>query len=219
MEKKIKARVVILPTNKITKIGEWCLHLDPNRKLSYGVKVQEAFNMVENNQYLYIVSEDKIEKGDWTLMFDDFGNLFLSDEPQQYLGVEAGHHLNNGLRKIIATTNPSLTVPNYIEISPSHKKISESGRVKTLPEPKKFFILEYIDAYNAGEPITNVLVDYEEFYYTLAEQEQFGSKYTGINGYTLSKIDFQNTITITKIKNDLKRWVHVDEEQPTEQRY
>ena len=61
-----------------------------------------------NNQHIYITSDGEIKQGDWTLMFDDFGNLFLCDKPQQYLGIEKGHHLNKGLRKIILTTDPTL---------------------------------------------------------------------------------------------------------------
>ena len=41
-------------------------------------------------------------------MFDDLGNLFLCDKPQQYLGIEKGHHLNKGLKKIILTTDQDL---------------------------------------------------------------------------------------------------------------
>jgi hypothetical protein len=59
-------------------------------------------------QNIYITSDEEIKVGDWTLMFDDFGNLFLCDKPQQYLGIEKGHHLNKGLRKIILTTDPEL---------------------------------------------------------------------------------------------------------------
>jgi hypothetical protein len=58
--------------------------------------------------FSYITSDEEIKQGDWTLMFDDFGNLFLCDKPQQYLGIEKGHHLNKGLRKIILTTDPTL---------------------------------------------------------------------------------------------------------------
>jgi hypothetical protein len=60
------------------------------------------------NQHIYITSDEEIKEGDWTLMFDDFGHLFLCDKPQQYLGIEKGHHLNKGLRKIILTTDGDL---------------------------------------------------------------------------------------------------------------
>ena len=57
---------------------------------------------------IYITNDDEIKEGDYTLMFDDFGRLFLCDKPQQYLGIEKGHHLNKGLRKIILTTDGDL---------------------------------------------------------------------------------------------------------------
>ncbi len=38
-----------------------------------------------------LVSEEPIKKGDWCLMFDDFGNLFFAGLPNQYLGEEAGN--------------------------------------------------------------------------------------------------------------------------------
>ncbi len=57
---------------------------------------------------IYITNDEEIKEGDWTLMFDDLGNLFLCDKPQQYLGIEKGHHLNKGLKKIILTTNQDL---------------------------------------------------------------------------------------------------------------
>lgn len=60
------------------------------------------------HQHLYIISNEQIKEGDWALMFDDFGNLFFCDRPQQYLGIEKGHHLNKGLRKVILTTDPQL---------------------------------------------------------------------------------------------------------------
>jgi len=65
-------------------------------------------NIHKINNNIYITSDEEIKEGDWTLMFDDFGNLFLCDKPQQYLGIEKGHHLNKGLRKIILTTDQDL---------------------------------------------------------------------------------------------------------------
>ena len=73
--------------------------------------LQKALNNGFKPQHIYITSDEEIKKGDWTLMFDDLGNLFLCDKPQQYLGylgIEKGHHLNKGLRKIILTTDQDL---------------------------------------------------------------------------------------------------------------
>jgi len=71
-------------------------------------------NIHRINGNIYITSYEEIKEGDWTLMFDDFGNLFLCDKPQQYLGIEKGHHLNKGLKKIILTTDPRLA-PNGVQ--------------------------------------------------------------------------------------------------------
>ncbi len=49
-----------------------------------------------------VVSDEQIEINDFCLMFDDYFNLFLGATPQQYLGPTAGHHLNKGIKKVIA---------------------------------------------------------------------------------------------------------------------
>jgi len=65
-------------------------------------------NIHKINDNIYITSDEEIKEGDWVLMFDDLGNLFLCDKPQQYLGIEKGHYLNKDLRKIILTTDQDL---------------------------------------------------------------------------------------------------------------
>lgn len=82
------------------------IHIDTN-EVTMCEKINEHY-----------VSNEEIKEGDWILMFDDFGNLFLGNEPKQYLGEKAGHHLNKGLRKVIATTKTSLEcqqVVDYVE--------------------------------------------------------------------------------------------------------
>ena len=59
-----------------------------------------------NTDHYIIVDDSQINKGDYCLMFDDSGNIFLGNEPQQYLGEKAGHYLNKGLRKITHSTQP-----------------------------------------------------------------------------------------------------------------
>ena len=89
------------------------LHILPTNKPSRLYKEDSVYkldNLVygTGNQNIYITSDEEIKVGDWTLMFDGLGNLFLCDKPQQYLGIEKGHHLNKGLRKIILTTDQDL---------------------------------------------------------------------------------------------------------------
>ena len=58
--------------------------------------------LIYTPNYLLVVDDSEIKEGDYCLMFDDFGNLFLGNLPSQYLGEKNGHHLNKGLKKIIA---------------------------------------------------------------------------------------------------------------------
>ena len=93
----------VLPTDKPTWLHKSNL-TGILRKFSYCINdMKQAQGM-----HIYITSDEEIKEGDWTLMFDDLGNLFLCDKPQQYLGIEKGHHLNKGLKKIILTTDQDL---------------------------------------------------------------------------------------------------------------
>ena len=92
----------ILPTDKPSRV-----YKDDFGKLFYSINIDQEQNHFKP-QHIYITSDEEIKEGDWTLMFDDLGNLFLCDKPQQYLGIEKGHHLNKGLRKIILTTDQDL---------------------------------------------------------------------------------------------------------------
>ena len=58
--------------------------------------------LIRTPNYLLVVDDSEIKERDYCLMFDDFGNLFLGDLPSQYLGDKSGHHLNKGLKKVIA---------------------------------------------------------------------------------------------------------------------
>lgn len=140
MKQYEKAQVTMLP------------HSSPNttitKYLPNTLSINNDILAPHTNQHLYITSADKIEDGDWVLMFDDFGNLFLCAEPQQYL-IAAGHHLNKGLRKITATTDSSL------------KRIVGIGTFAPLPQPSQQFVEQYIESYNKGEIIDEVLVEYD----------------------------------------------------------
>lgn len=93
----------ILSTDK----PSWLVMDTTKNKLYFSPSLQQkTSNFLPKN--IYITSDEEIKEGDWTLMFDSFGHLFLSHRPQQYLGIEKGHHLNRGLRKIILTTDKDL---------------------------------------------------------------------------------------------------------------
>jgi hypothetical protein len=120
----------MLPTDQPSRLS-----ILKNGKMNLGLEFMKSSN--SKAIQLYITSDEEIKEGDWTLMFDDFGNLFLCDKPQQYLGIEKGHHLNKGLRKIILTTDPTLIADGVQAIddeflewfvkNPTMKKIDCSG--------------------------------------------------------------------------------------------
>ena len=83
-------------------------------------------------QHLYIISDDEIKEGDW--YFD--GTDFIHKKSKHNNTLVDG---NKQAKKIIATTDTSLELP----------RLSQQ------------FIQKYIEEYNRGNIITDVLVEYE----------------------------------------------------------
>jgi hypothetical protein len=101
--KKKRCKVVMLPTDKASASIAYS-------KQENAYVVASKLRLLEITQgfevtslwswhHLYITSDDKIEVGDWCLFFWD-GNK-----------EENGHTLNKNLRKIIATTDSELKLP------------------------------------------------------------------------------------------------------------
>ena len=131
------------------------------------------------DQHLYIISDDKIEEGDLHIESDHSGFGF-----RKY--------------KIIATTDTSLKI------------FAGKGDIcdlyYNLPQPSQQFIEKYIESYNKGEVITDVLVEYESKFETIQE---------GLSGFPEDNISWwnnkikvnpkDNTIVIKKIKDSWNR--------------
>lgn len=107
-------------------------------------------------QHLYILSDDEIKVGDWCMLLDSFGTPMLG-EPQQYLATK-GQVLNDGLRKVVSTTDKSLTNCSVCGMSNNdHKMSCKTPSLRTnLPAIPESFIQAFIKAYNEGKPITEV---------------------------------------------------------------
>jgi hypothetical protein len=73
----------------------------------------------------------------------------------------------------------------------------------SLPQPSDSFIKRYIEAFNQGTPIVDVMVEYEPKIQKLATGETIiGSS----NDYNLQlKVDKNNSITITRCKESWSR--------------
>ncbi len=132
-----KVNVVMLPTNE--KATAPIFKSNNHLYIGYGEKL-EYKNKDNSYQHLYITSDEEIKDGDWCILFDSFGHLF-TDSAQQYIPSK-GHVLNNGLCKVISSTDTILN----------------------LPQPSQEFIQQYIKNYNEGNSITNVKVEYEDYW-------------------------------------------------------
>ena len=101
----------LIPTDKPSRL---VIDTIENKLYYQPILHNKTVNVLPQN--IYITSNEEIKERDSTLMFDSFGHLFLCDKPQQYLGIEKGHHLNKGLRKIILTTDQDLIKDGVQEI-------------------------------------------------------------------------------------------------------
>ena len=87
----------------------------------------------------------------------------INHKGKYYLKTEAGY------REVLATTDESLKIDN--DITNQTSAIWDKTDVKrviigskSLPKPSDSFISKYIEEYNNGNVITNVLVEYEQDY-------------------------------------------------------
>lgn len=151
-------------------------------------------------QHLYILSSEEIKEGD--------GYYFSkSSSVHKHLGtlsLDKSKHDGDKCYKIIATTDESLVLHN------------NTAFAKLLPQPPLEFIKAYIEAYNKGEKIEKVLVEYDLSmgYCTNCGAYQLASyvvcNYNGIcKGKVIPthrlKINSSNEITIKKVKKSWTR--------------
>lgn len=150
-------------------------------------------NTLSQYKHLYILSDEEIQEGDWCIANYYNEDFYLVQAKNIALGnVEHGQQLMfpfNSMthevrfcKKIIATTDTSLG----------------------LPQPSQSFINRYIEEYNKGSVIEDVLVEYSN--------EWAGKRYIddmdayGYDKFELQlKVDSDNTITIKKIKDSYSR--------------
>jgi len=171
-----KCKVVMLPTNEKAKFGN--LVLAP---LFQKLLIFEHQNCTEVSQHLYILSDEEIKEGDW--VYNE-----ISKEIYQFKENRVDYE-----KKIIATTDKSLT-----------REIFGLGETAMcpLPQPSTSFIEKFVEEYNKGNVITEVMVEYEKY---------IGKNYVG--EFTTEKdFDYKlkvnpkdNTITIRKVKDSWNR--------------
>lgn len=184
-----KAKVILLPTNEKSKITLSFKERSFNQLIEPKLTLIKESNYQLSNiqsQHLYIISDDEIKEGDWC--YDNLLGLVFQFE----IGEANSDFIKKHIKKIIATTDIKLGTCEYSD------RYRESY-FNPLPQPSQQFIEKYIEEYNKGNVITDVLVEYEgKALYT--EQQYF-------KGYkdNLKINPKNNTITIKKVKDSWNR--------------
>jgi len=179
-----RAKVIMLPTEEQTKL--W-ISKGTNilRDLSNIIGMKQAIG-----QHIYIISDDEIKEGDWYLQYGNLSGWKLLQSRKDISLFEKD-------KKIISTNDK--TCHKNCNCSIVCTKRCE----KLLPEPSQQFITKYIESYNKGEIITDVLVEYEKATY---------DKWFDNGGQpvfdTIKVNPKDNTITIRKNKDSWNREEH-----------
>jgi hypothetical protein len=194
-----RCKVVMLTTNNKAIKNE--LFIDQSNN-----KLEKAIinGCRHNSQHLYITSNEEIKESDWFIKMNYNGG-----KPTIYqeckLAFMNSEWLNSSdvkdCFKIIATTDTSLKTKLYSHESQDLMKISVY-KDKVLPKPSDLFIQKYIEEYNKGNVIIDILVEYE---YIKTPAQIFYSNDVPY-GYDRIKINPKdNTITIKKVKDSWNR--------------
>ena len=140
--------VVMLPTNeKAPQIGMISTTNDGKlQSVDKGLVDMYTFHQqfgdfapVIPYQHLYFLSDEEIKEGDWVLT--------PNNEIKKF--GQVGTYLSKD-KKIIATTDKS--------ICDAYKT---NWELKAIPQPSESFIEAFIEAYNKGQQIKRVLMEYE----------------------------------------------------------
>ena len=174
-----KCKIIMLPTNQKTKY--LMVYSDVEK-----TKGKLILNGLKNDEYkeyqnIYIISDDKIKGSDYCYSYKT--NKIVKST----CDVSREANKNIGFwKKVIATTDKSLSQTNRTEI----------------PQPSEQFIKKFVEEYNRGNIITDVLVEYE----LISNEEYFGNTVNPDDDVPYFderlKINHKdNTITIKKVKD------------------
>lgn len=195
-----RVKVIMLPT-KYSNLGNIVMRIpyydgeNFKPKLEINKSPTNTFSglKIYQPQHLYIVSDDEIKEGDY--VYDSYKNSVYQATKVVIHNMKSLDY-EQYLKKIIATTDSSLEVLNY------HPEITLDTYKRTLlPQPSQQFIEKYIESYNKGEVITDVLVEYEADLSTITKVD-YGLQHWD---YKLKVNPKDNTITIKKLKESWNR--------------
>ena len=209
-------KVTILPTNEVK--GDfskeriypcllkysWMFDKEEKGKLIYS---DSNIKTPTQLQHLYIISDDEIKLFD--CVYNNKENIVEQiNSKTQLIFVLEENKENQTFKKIIATTDTSLLIDTYINQGDTVKgdliikrgsdyTTGLKGRIN-LPQPSQQFIQKYIEEYNKGNVITDVLVEYIPDFNSCFCTKDICN---GNNCPKKLKVK-DNTITIKKIKDN-----------------
>lgn len=180
-----KCKVVMLPTNEKVSVNSIVTRPSDNRMAIVNVLTKDDPQTCIH-QHIHILSDEEIKKDDWC--YDKVLNLVFKTD--KYTDFKYINQTDNVL-KIIATTEK-------LETS---DEVFHNTYKQYLPQPSQSFIEKYVDEYNKGNIITDVMVEYVDN----GEEDWIGDDYNG-EPFWNEKIEIKinpkdNTITIRKVKD------------------
>lgn len=194
----IKCDVVMLFSPK----GGNLFSIEDSELIKYSEKVLYENILHQIHPFnLHTTSDEEIKEGEYGI--DIRGNKIFKCERLLTNHYECGilQYQKSYCRKIIATTDTSLTLKGEQE--------GENTWYNPLPQLSQQFIEKYIEEYNKGNKITEVLVEVEEYEFKQTEWFQ-EAPYTHKYKEWRLKLDSQNQITIRKQKDSWSREEVID---------
>lgn len=169
-------------------------------------------------QHLYILSDEEIKEGDW------YYTPIKRSIEQCVKKILVIKDVKNDIQqlKIIATTDSSLFTEIENQCDGCKANLPLRGNIHIdgqsmgmacskrryrdyLPKPSIGFINEFIVCYNAGTPITHVMVEYEECKPGMCKINNMTCGHSGCSKPFLKINPKDNTITIRKMKDTWTR--------------
>ena len=174
-----QCKVVMLPTE-----DKSFLYLDREGSKLGSYNKPEASVDEFISQGICVITDDEIKEGDH----------FISSRTRYLLrkGAVLPTNLKVGHRKIVASTDTLLDYKAGIDVG------------LFLPNLSKYFIKQFIERYNAGDKIEDVLIEYEDKGKVMYEEYGGMVDSTWIPNMQL-KINNDNSINIKEVKNTYSR--------------
>lgn len=181
--------------------------------------------LINNKKYhLYFVNDDEIKEGDWYLSPKNTLSKCIKVGKNYIASLECGSYMQKSCKKIIATTDKSLTIKivDRSKSKPIDSGIRDKYKKIHLPQPSQAFIEKYCKVGGIDEILVEYggnIVEFQNFCSDLgfSYDSAFGWYENTNPGHrpntsTLEerfnnklKVDSHNTITIHPIKDSWSR--------------